>query len=50
MILRKRDKAERGFRVEFSDRAGTVCGPACRAQAIRDRAIERGLSRGWPGL
>jgi hypothetical protein len=31
--------------VEFCDRCGSVCHAGCRAQRIRERAVEAGLVR-----
>jgi hypothetical protein len=34
--------------VAFCDRCGSVCDATCRANAIRDRALEQALVQGGP--
>jgi hypothetical protein len=37
-------------RIEFCDQCASVCGPRCRAEALRDKTLLRALTAGRPVL
>jgi hypothetical protein len=40
-------RTSNGEQVEFCERCGSICDQACRAEALRDQALIRGLLSGW---
>lgn len=36
--------------IEFCERCGAVCGSACRAMRIRQRALDSAVRHGWRPL